>query len=141
MPPQDGVSIGDSNLGLERKKIDPLWWRAVRHFPYFCGWLSPYFCGESIFLFMWGVNLLVSMGSQYPCFCGGRSPQIQTTSRFDLITKRSGKSSGIFLSRISKNFEELVERKFVEGIKGLRALFGIKLKNILEANVDDIEGK
>ena len=58
-----------------------------------------------------------------------------------MITKRSGKSSGIFLSRISKNFEELVERKFVEGIKGLRALFGIKLKNILEANVDDIEGK
>ena len=52
------------------------------------------------------------------------------------------KSNGIFLSQISKNFEELVERKFVEGRVWLGALFGIKLDNVLEANpVDDKRGK
>ena len=58
------------------------------------------------------------------------------------MAKKLGKSSGIFLSRISKNFEELVERKFVEGRVGLRALFGIKLDNVFETNVvDEMEGK
>ena len=63
-------------------------------------------------------------------------------SGFDLVAKRMGKSNEIFLSRIPKNFEELVERKFVEGRVGLRALFGIKLDNVLEANaLNDIGGK
>ena len=58
------------------------------------------------------------------------------------MTKRLGKSSGIFLSPISKIFKELVERKFVEGRVGLGAVFGIELDNVFEANVvDDIRGK
>ena len=59
------------------------------------------------------------------------------TCGFDLMAKRSGKSSRIFLSRISKNFKELVERKFVEGRVWLGTLFGIKLDNV----VDDIRGE
>ena len=58
------------------------------------------------------------------------------------MVKKLGKSSGIFLSRISKNFEELVERKFVEGRVGSWALFNIKLDNVFETNVvDEMEGK
>ena len=58
------------------------------------------------------------------------------------MVERLGKSSGIFLSRISKNLEGLVEIKFVEGRVGLGALFDIKLDNVWEANtVDDIGGK
>ena len=45
-------------------------------------------------------------------------------------------------SNFQKNFGELVERKIVEGIVGLRTLFGIKLNSVLEANaVDDLRGK
>ena len=54
-----------------------------------------------------------------PYFCARQSPWIQGVSRFDLVAERLGKSSGIFLSWISKNFEELGERKFVEGRIGL----------------------
>ena len=58
------------------------------------------------------------------------------------MAERLDKSSGIFLSWISKNFEEFVKIKFVEGRVGLWALFGIKLNNVLEANVvDDIGNK
>ena len=60
-------------------------------------------------------------------------------SGFNLIVERWGKSSGIFLSRISKNFKELIERKFVEVRTGLGALFGIKLYNALKANVVEVE--
>ena len=64
------------------------------------------------------------------------------TSGFDLMIERLGQSSGIFLSRISKIFKELVKRKFVEERVGLGAVFGIKLYNVFEANVvDDIGGK
>ena len=46
------------------------------------------------------------------------------------MVTRLGKNSGIFLSRISKNFEGLVEIKFVKGRVGLGALFDIKLDNV-----------
>ena len=46
------------------------------------------------------------------------------------MVEKLGKSSGIFLSRISKNLEGLVEIKFVEGRVGLGALFDIKLDNV-----------
>ena len=75
-------------------------------------------------------------------FHGGRSPWIQTTSGFDLMIERLDKSSEIFLSWISKNFEKLVKRKFIEWRVGLGALFNIKLNNVFETNVvDDIRGK
>ncbi|CBI21955.3 unnamed protein product, partial [Vitis vinifera] len=32
MPSQDGVPIGGSNLGLKRKKINPLWWKSISLF-------------------------------------------------------------------------------------------------------------
>ena len=67
---------------------------------------------------------------------------VQVVNKFSLVAKILSKSNGIFLSQISKNFEELVKRKLVEGRVGLRVLFGIKLDNILEANaIDDIKGK
>ena len=62
---------------------------------------------------------------------------VQVVNKFDLVAKILSKSNGI-----SKNFEELVKRKLVEGRVGLWVLFGIKLDNILEANaIDDIKGK
>ena len=57
MPPQNGASIGDSNLGLEEKKMSLGLERKKEDCNVFdfCGWRSPYFC--------WG---------QSPCFCGRR---------------------------------------------------------------------
>ena len=82
MPLQDGALIGDSNLGLERNKIDyDVFSFCGGWSPCFYGGRSPYFCR-----------------SQSPQFCGGRSPCIYATSGFDLMAKRLGKSNEIFLS-------------------------------------------
>lgn len=70
-----------------------------------------------------------------------RGPRVWVLSGFDLTVERLGKNNEIFLSRIFKIYEKLAKRKFGEGRVGLGALINIKLNNVLEANIDCIEGK
>lgn len=70
-----------------------------------------------------------------------RGPRVWVLSGFDLTVERLGKNNEIFLSRIFKIYEKLAKRKFGEGRVGLGALIKIKLNNVLEANIDCIEGK
>ena len=82
-----------------------------------------------------GVNLPIFVEDGFPPYlCGGQSPYIYMTSGFNLMVERQ-EYQDLSKPNFQKNFEELVKKQFVEGRIGLRALFDIKLNNVLETNV------